>query len=75
MLQEGLLIRELKEQLCQETEAATEESINFANDLPPGMGKLAAMLVNRFGSLENLVHSELDSCSVVFSKHVLYPTN
>lgn len=43
--------------VCEETEAATEESINFANDLPPGMGKLAAMLVNRFGSLERAFYN------------------
>ncbi|CAE7502919.1 SEC1A, partial [Symbiodinium sp. CCMP2456] len=43
--------------VCEETEAATEESTNFANGLPPGIGKLAAVLVNRFGSLERAFYN------------------
>ncbi|CAE7586446.1 SEC1A [Symbiodinium natans] len=36
----------------EESAAEMEEHTNFADGLPPGIGKLAAMLVNRFGSLE-----------------------
>ena len=38
----------------EESAAEMEEHTNFADGLPPGIGKLAAMLVNRFGSLESL---------------------
>jgi len=45
--------------ICEETEAeaATEESAKFADGLPPGIGKLAAVLVNRFGSLERAFYN------------------